>query len=81
MTVREDKTDVLVTTVQIAQVDQASITTIYSGHALSGTATSSATWQIKRVTVNSNDTVTVQYAGGSNSYTKVWDNRASYSYS
>ncbi|SRR5258708_2744739 len=58
---------------------------IYEGWALPGSLKSSASWKIKKYTlslisgtyVNTDE----QWAGGSNSQTNIWNNRASLSYS
>ena len=65
----------------ITQVDEVDASTIYQGYAAQGSATSAAVWKIRRVTVNSNNTVTVTYADGDQHFNNVWDNRASLSYS
>ena len=55
---------------------------IYIGFALPGTSTSSAKWRIMKLTYDVNGNVTdVQWAGGSTSFTQIYDNRASLSYS
>lgn len=51
---------------------------IYIGEATPGTATSSATWRIKRLNVATG--LTVQWADSGN-YSQVWDNRESLTYS
>lgn len=58
------------------QVDDTGTYT-YLGNATPGTATSAASWRIKRVT---NATGVITHADGSSSFIKVWDDRASYSY-
>lgn len=55
---------------------------IYIGESQPGTATSSPNWRIKKLTYNSNNMVTdIKWAGGTNEFTKIWDNRTSYTYS
>ena len=55
---------------------------IYIGSAVPGTATSDNKWQIKKLTFDGNNNPTaIQFAGGSPSYTNIWDNRASLTYS
>mgnify|MGYP005815373479 CR=1 FL=1 len=61
-------------------VDEASATIIYIGEATPGTATSSATWRIKRVD-SSSITAEILYADGDDSFDNVWDNRAALAYS
>ena len=54
----------------------------YQGLAYPGAVTSAANWQIKKFTYNSSGAVTdVQWAGGSDAFGSIWDNRASLSYS
>ncbi len=50
-------------------------TALYVGKALPGSSTSSAVWQIKKVT----DT-TISFADAVSTFTKVWNDRASYTY-
>ncbi|OPY13029.1 MAG: hypothetical protein A4E69_01868 [Syntrophus sp. PtaB.Bin138] len=55
----------------------------YIGLAHPGVATSAAQWQIRKITydaVTGNPT-SVQFAGGANDYSSVWDDRAALSYS
>lgn len=66
----------------IIKVSYAGSNPEYIGYAAPGTATSAAAWQIRKVTYNgSGDITDVQFAAGVNDYTKVWDDRAGYSYS
>ena len=53
-------------------------TVVYIGQATSGTATSAATWRIKRVT---SATGVVLWAAGVDTFSQIWDNRAALSYS
>lgn len=55
---------------------------IYIGYADAGTATSTARWQIRKLTYDANNAVTnVQFASGVNTFNKIWDSRADYEYS
>lgn len=55
---------------------------IYIGSAEPGTATSAASWLIKKLSYDgSGNIASIQFAGGSANPTNVWDNRASLSYS
>lgn len=55
---------------------------IYIGEAQPGSATSSAVWRIKKLTYNAQNMVTdIQWAGGNAKFDKIWNNRASYTYS
>lgn len=54
----------------------------YIGRARPGAATSAAEWQIGKIAYDANgDFASLKFAGGTNTYSKVWDNRAAYSYS
>lgn len=56
-------------------MDEASSTVLYVGEADPGTANSAAAWRIKKVTPTG-----VSWADGVTTFTKIWDNRASYTY-
>lgn len=62
------------------KVDEADASTTYIGTAVIGAATSSALWQIKKVSVSGTVT-TITWADGNDNYDNIWDNRASLSYS
>uniref|UniRef100_A0A6M3L8X5 Uncharacterized protein n=1 Tax=viral metagenome TaxID=1070528 RepID=A0A6M3L8X5_9ZZZZ len=54
----------------------------YIGKAPAGSATSSDTWQITKLTYDISENLTqIQYASGNKKFDKVWDNRAGYTYS
>lgn len=56
--------------------------TIYQGWAEPGTATSAASWRVRRiVTSDTPEDTTITFADGNRSFDNVWDNRASLSYS
>lgn len=62
------------------RIDEVSSSVLYIGTAKIGTATSSALWQVQKVTVVG--TVTgIFWADGNSNYDNVWDNRASLTYS
>lgn len=55
---------------------------IYIGLAQPGAATSDNVWQIRKLTFDGSGNVTViQYANGNSSFSNIWDNRGSLSYS
>ena len=55
---------------------------LYIGEADPNTATSAALWRIQRVTIaDGSDDIQVEWAGGTSAFDKVYDDRASYSYS
>lgn len=66
---------------QATRVDFVSDTVLYRGEADPGTATSSAFWRIRRITLNSEGDAITEWADGNANYDNVWDNRASLSYS
>lgn len=61
------------------RVDEASATVTYVGEADTGTATSAASWRIKKIDTTSGTTVT--WADGDASFNNIWDDRASITYS
>jgi len=63
----------------ITYIDTASSTTVYIGNAPASSATSESVWQIKRIDTSSG--TTILFAGGVPTFTQVWDDRASLSYS
>lgn len=65
---------------EISYIDEASSTITYIGKAAIGTATSAASWQIQKILVSGTVT-SITYAGGTDNYDQIWDNRASLSYS
>lgn len=65
----------------VSNFDQVNSTTAYAGKALPGTLTSSANWQIKKLTFGTDGDVTTQFADGDSNFDNIWDNRASLSYS
>lgn len=55
---------------------------VYLGQATPGTATSTALWQIRKLTFDGNNNITkIEYANGSPSFNQVYDDRAGLSYS
>lgn len=54
--------------------DKAANNIEYFGWSLPGTATSSATWRIMRITYSGND-MTLEFAGGTKNYAYEWDER------
>ena len=64
------------------RIEYADSATNYYGLASPGVATSTAGWQIRKETLDSQGRTTlVQFAGGTHHFTQVWDNRATLSYS
>ena len=64
----------------LIQLDDVGGGVTYIGEALPGTATSSASWSIKRLTETGDDLVLV-WADGNSDFDNIWDNRAALSYS
>lgn len=64
------------------RVDKASDTVTYIGWAAPGTATSAASWRVKRITESSlgSGDYEMVFADGDSDFDNVWDNRASLSY-
>lgn len=61
----------------VLRVDYASTTINYYGHAPVGSATSDASWRIKRETLDSQGrTTAIEFAGSSANFGQIWDNRA-----
>jgi len=54
---------------------------VYVGYAAPGTAEGSAAWQIQKITYTGGLVTGIDFAGGTNDYNRVWDDRASYTYS
>ena len=55
---------------------------LYVGETQPGNAKGSALWRIKKITYDGSNFVTdIQWASGVNTFTKEWDERASYYYS
>lgn len=71
-----DNTDSLESSYALRYDEGATYT--YIGEAVPGTATSAASWRIKRLTNADN---TIVWAGGDSNFNNVWDDRASEAYS
>lgn len=55
---------------------------VYKGDAGPGTAKSYAGWRISKFTYDANGNVTdIQWAGGTNTFSQIWNNRAVLVYS
>ena len=61
------------------KVDVASTAITYVGQALSGSATSAASWQIQKISTSGTVT-TIQFALGNCAFVHVWDDRATLTY-
>lgn len=61
------------------EIDSSNPSAVYIGYASPGTAKSSASWRIKKVS-DSGTSVSVEWAGGTANFVNIWDNRASYTY-
>lgn len=60
-------------------IDQPNATTTYIGASNPGSSTSSAAWQIKRITVSGTQTF-IEFADGNLNFDNVWNNRAALTY-
>lgn len=54
---------------------------IYIGEALPGTSKGASLWRIKKITYSGTTVTDVQWADGVSTFTKEWDERATYTYS
>lgn len=69
-------------TTRLSESTSSGTTTTYVGTAPTGSATSAATWKITRIIeVPGSGTLEIKYASGNTVFDKVWDDRASLSYS
>ncbi|MBX9899389.1 MAG: hypothetical protein K2Y28_01280 [Burkholderiaceae bacterium] len=53
---------------------------IYRGEANAGTLNDSASWRIRKITVDGDSDVTTEFADGSAEYKFVWNDRVTYNY-
>jgi hypothetical protein len=63
----------------ITLIDEASATITYVGKALPGSATNTAVWQIKRISISGTVT-SVLWADDNNDFDNVWDDRTTITY-
>ena len=56
-------------------------TVIYRGEAIAGSLDSANVWRIRRITIASDNDVTEQWADGADTFTQIWDDRLTLSYS
>jgi hypothetical protein len=54
---------------------------IYKGEASPGTTTASAAWRIQRITIQTDDDASFEWADGNATMDNIWNNRAALSYS
>lgn len=64
---------------ELTYIDVPTSSITYIGNALTGTATTAATWLIKKIVVTGNVT-SITYADGNSNYDNVWDDRGSLTY-
>jgi len=72
------------TTEYIKEVDSISSSDLmYIGEATPGTATSSASWRIKRIDLNAgtDSDISIRYAEGTSNFDNIWDNHLTLNYS
>lgn len=65
---------------EVTYIDEASSSITYIGKAGIGVSTSSASWQIKKI-LTSGSVTSITYAGGTDNYDQVWNDRSGLSYS
>jgi len=53
----------------------------YAGEAATGSSQAVAAWRIMKITYDGGNPVSVQWAGGTQKFDKIWDDRTSYTYS
>lgn len=63
-----------------SHIDEATSAITYIGKSPMGYATSSASWQIQRVSATSGGYTYIQFADSDDSFDNVWDNRDSLTY-
>jgi len=63
------------------RVDFISDFLLYRGEAVPGTLDSASVWRVRRLTIGVDDDVTEEWADGNSSFDKVWNDRASLTYS
>ena len=63
------------------RIDFVDSTTMYKGEAAVGTADGDVAWRISKYVFGTDSDVTVTWASGNDTFDKVWNNRASLSYS
>ena len=64
----------------LTKIDEPDSSTTYIGNAAISSSTASGVWQIKKISVSGTVT-TISWAGGTDAFSNIWDNRASLSYS
>lgn len=62
------------------RVDFISDNLLYRGEAVPGSSPNSAVWRIRKITIAGDGDIEEIWADGSTEFTKVWDNRFSYTY-
>lgn len=66
---------------QAKRVDFITDLLLYRAEAIPGTLDADPAWRIRRLTIGTDDDVTEEWADGVADYTKIWDNRLTYTYS
>lgn len=54
---------------------------VYIGKAEIGTAKDATGWRLQKLTYTGTNLTDIQWAGGTDDFSNIWDNRSSYSYS
>jgi hypothetical protein len=63
------------------RIDEISASLLYKAEATPGSADASAVWRISRLTFATDGDVTIEWAGGTSAFDKVWNDRLGLSYS
>lgn len=63
------------------RIDEVSATLMYKAEAVPGSLDADAVWRISRLTFAADGDVTIEWAGGTSAFDKIWDNRLALSYS
>lgn len=63
------------------RIDDAGSSLTYVGQAAAGSSAASAVWRIKRMDDSASPDLTILWADGVSTFTKVWNDRATYTYS
>jgi len=63
------------------RIDEVSSLLMYKAEATPGSADASAVWRISRLTFAADGDVTIEWAGGTSAFDKIWDNHLGLSYS
>lgn len=63
------------------RIDEVSSTLMYKAEAIPGSLDAAAVWRISRLTFAVDGDLTIEWAGGTSAFDKIWDNHLALSYS